>query len=779
MRLSEMLSLKPNDPENIKRLSNLGAISFGKGLSDKNSTRTPHYEIDTCLRAFEDVSIINSAINQLVSFIVPNKDIKISSKDKKSVEFLEKWHKERVDAIEEIKNLLTTNLVCGNGILENFFAETVDGKKVYDNFFSINDANRVYINPDDIDGPTAFIYELPIGIKQFKYMGKILEPTFYQVQYIKNYTFTFKRVYGVAIPGWKFSQFKSGWSRDNLYGRSQLASAIDAVNIFKEIMSSWDTIAKTRQIDQKIISLADNENPNMLFDTEQIKEIEQKLNNSDNSYNIIGLPLKFIQTDISTSQGFNLMEGCVDVLRRQIMMSLLPQHLTPWNDSATTQGSESAMPPFMLRLKSKQNELTKFLNNNILKQLRNTYTWLADDISYVFDAPKIMSDDYYTRFLNDLMREGVITKVECRNYLLKLGILDEDVFESIEEQPQEREQEKISERLKEAKDATSSFDSFRIRLNQRHTKKPFSTLGWTQIANKEVGGHVIRLIDTTTGFYLLFDGLNFIENYDKKVVNIKQAKNAMEEFIDKLKKSFEEFDTGESEEDLMFDELQKEIQQEYEKRLNIFFKDIDKLSRKKEQFSEGFLSDKIFPKLDDVFSGFGGFINSRVNNIMKKFNVSVIKDDEAGTPDKKTIDMLKAKNDLMSKNLSRNLKTVKDQQIQNIRTQLSQGIASGQDVKDIKSKIEADYNYEKGVKSKIDRAIQTSGRNSVRITKLRKYKAMGFDEVVWITRDDNKVRQQHANMNNKVYKIDKVIEWLVNNTLPGTIYNCRCTFTIY
>ena len=798
MRISEVLRFKPNNPENIKKISNIGALTFGRGITKKNETITPHYEINTCLTNFETMPIINSAVNQLINFIIPNKDIKISSKDAKSVEFLEKWHKERYGFLEEVKNILTTNIVCGNGVVENFYNQMKDGIRVYDNMFSINDVSRIYINPDDVDGPTAYIFELPIGIKNFIYMGVNQTPQFYNVKYIKNYTFIFKRVYGFPIPGWKISHYKSGWSRDNLYGRSQLTSAIDAVNIFKEIMSSWDTIAKTRQVDQKIISLADPESSMQTYDDEQLQDIEEKLNNSDNSYNIIGLPLKMLQTDITVSQGFNLMEGAVEVLRRQIIMSLLPQHLTPWSDSGTTQGSEASMPPFMLRLKAKQNEYIAFLNDCILTELRKTYTWLADDVSYVFDEPKIMTDDYYSTFMSSLIDSQIIDAKQAKDYLLKMGILDSDVFnsessvdtkdveepqneedEEAQDEQQPRQYEKMSYKgmLEAVKEADISFDAFKRRLNERYKKKPFSTEGWVQVNSKEIGGHKIRLVDTNKEMYLLFDGLTLIENYNKDAIQDgKQIKSLFDSYVEKVKKSFEELKDEETPEDVMFDTLQKEVEAEYKTRLDKFFKSVHKFDRK----TEGFLSDKILPSLTNTFKGFNSIINKSVSNIMKKFNVNIIKDDGTdGAINKKNEDTLKAKNDLMIKNLQKSLQTVKDNNLQIIQTKLSQGIAAGQSMSDIKSDIEKETNYEKGVSYKIDRAIQTGGRNATRIIRLKKLQSQGFDEVLFITRDDKKVRDKHKHLNNKVFPIEKVLGWYTKNTIPGTYWNCRCTFTGY
>ena len=895
MKFSELLNFKPNNPANIKKLSNLGAINFGKGISDKNQTRTPHYEISETIKAFNEIPIIKSSVEQLISFIIPNKDIRIASKDEKSVKFLEQWHNDRYGFLNEVKNLLTTNVICGNGYLERHYAQTTSGEKVLDNAFSLNDASRVYVNPDDVAGPTAFLFKVPVGIKNFVYMGEEQIPTFRKVKYIKNYNWCYEMVYSIVVPYWKIIQYSSGWTQDNLYGSSPLTASIDACNIFQEIMSSWDTIAKTRQIDQKLLSVDTQDMPGMQLDDPQLAQLQEQLSADDgNSYKIIGMPLKFLQTDISTSQGFNLMEGVFDLLRRQIMMSLLPQHLTPWNDSATTQGSESAMPPFMLRLKAKQNELIKFLNHYVLKELRKTYTWLAEDITYVFDEPKVMDDKYYIDKVVSMTDSEIITKEEAREYLKQMGILDSEIFDRMEEddnidsgannekivskeatfkninkyiqkaddlktlsdvtkfvydnklnkegecqnisalygyvdnsnkgistvghvafvkgtkvydpirfkkvpidikewknkyknnkdvkiislkKPKKPEQKTselftVSEAIKKA---DVGFNIFKQRLKARHKKKDFSTEGWKQIFQKNVGGHNIRLIDATDNIYLLFDGLTMIETYDKDVTDKKTAVKNTEGYIKKVEASFDEFTDEETDEDKAFNQLQKEIEEEYKKRLDKFFKQIPKTSKK----TENFLSDKIFGKLNDVFKGFNSFIKSRTDKILNKLNTKIVKDSDEEVLPTKTIDNLKAKNKLMTDSLAKNLQQVKDSQVSTIRTKLANGIAAGHSVSDIKSDIEKDFNYDKGVRHKIDRAIQTSGRNATRITKLKMLQSQGFEEVLFITRDDSKVRPQHAKYNNKVISIKQMLDWYTNNTIPGTFYNCRCTFVGY
>jgi hypothetical protein len=111
-------------------------------------------------------------------------------------------------------------------------------------------------------------------------------------------------------------------------------------------------------------------------------------------------------------------------------MALLPQHLTPWNDSATTQGSETAMPPFLLRIKALQQEFAHFLNSTIIAELRKIEPNLASDATYVFDEPMLMRQDEYVRMFNDLTNSGIITKEQSQKYLIKIGVLDETILNS-------------------------------------------------------------------------------------------------------------------------------------------------------------------------------------------------------------------------------------------------------------------------------------------------------------------------------------------------------------
>ena len=787
MKFSELLRVEDSKDSNM-RLSDIGAMGFNTGVTDKTVVVTPHYEIKKGMEMYETSPIVNSGMNQLLNFVIPNKEVKISSSDPKTVEFLEEWHKKRPGILEEYKNIWLTNRMTGNGYLEKYFTQQVgSGKSVLDNVYSINAANRIFVNPNDMNGPTAFIFELLIGTKNFTYAGVVQQPTFYQVTYVKNYQFTMNQVYGFAIPGWKIDHFKSGWSSDNIYGRSQLVAGVDAHNIIREIMSSWDTISKTRQIDQKILSVADTES-GLNISQDRLDDLAEVLEDNDKSYTLFNIPLKFVQQDIATSGKYDLMEGVFDILRRMLITSLLPNHLTPWSDSATTQGAEAAMPPLLGRVKAAQNEYIQFLNESVIDELRKTYPELHEDASMVFDEPKIIDDKYYIDKVVTMIDSQLITRETAVEYLKKLGIIDADLIENIEDddeadekpKPDEPKQENLKKKTKFTELATTgslSFNSFKTKLKQKNPA--LKTNNWKELKSQNIGGHELKLIKSDETV-MIFDGLSLLETFDTAVVDEEVYNLAYTNQIKKIRDSFDEFESGESEEDIIVAELEDDIKKELDSQLDKVIKLIDKGGVKKENYTEKFLSLNIMPKIGDLFKDFNLNINKSITRALNKLNVNV---QSTGDDDIKPTDTVKQlldrKKKLMADNIKLKVKDTKDSMIADIKDQLGRGITAGQDISDIKRDIRKKFDYDKDVSWKFNRIVRTSMNTSSKILKLQKYQKMGLEKVKWQSRRDNKVRDQHETMNNRVYDIDKLLKMIADGTIPGGLFNCRCTVRPY
>lgn len=415
----------------VKSLSNIGAVSFGRSITGYHEEMTPHYEMSRCQEMYDRNAIVQSGVNQLATYILPNKCIKIESKDERTRNFLTEWHKMRKGFLEEISNFLKTKMICGNGYLEQVY--TKEG--ILDNVFSINDASRIYINPNAEEGEEKYIYELPVGIQSFFYMGKLRIPQYYKIQYMTNYNWSFRQIYGVTLDSDRVKHFKRGWSANNIYGKAPLASAIDADTIMDNILRSWNAISKNRMLSKKIISISDKISNDIEIDQDRLDQLQTKLEDDERAFHLFNVPLQILQTDVGTASTYDTMHDVMEYLRKIIMVSLLPQHMTPWSETGTTQGSSEAMPAFVMRLKSEQNQLIDFLNENVIGELRKSYPWLAEDATYVFDEPIVRASENYVFMAYSLVNGGILTPKQAQTYLKNIGVLDEKLFGLNEETP--------------------------------------------------------------------------------------------------------------------------------------------------------------------------------------------------------------------------------------------------------------------------------------------------------------------------------------------------------
>lgn len=442
MKFSEIFKpfMESNGPSSMKNssysgkkintLSNIGAISFGRSITGMHEEMTPHFEMMRCEEMFERNPIVTSGVNQLVTFVIPNTEVKIKTEDKKTKDFLEKWHKMRPGFLGEIKNLQKTKYISGNAYLEKVRVKTKQGGQVLDNVFALNDAARIYINPNSENGSDKYIFELPVGIQSFYYMGKTHSPTYTKIQYMTNYNWSFKAIYGIRIDGKDIDMYKSGWSRDGIYGKSPLASAIDADTVMDNILRSWNAITKNRMLSKKIISISDKVSSDVQIDQDRLDQLQDKLEDDERPFHLFNIPLQMLQSDVSTSSTYDTMEKVMDYLRKMIMVSLLPQHLTPWSDSGTTQGTSESMPSFVMRLKAEQHELISFLNNSVINELRKTYDWIADDATYVLDEPIVRASENYVFMAYSLVNGGILTPKQAQKYLINLGVIEESLIKN-------------------------------------------------------------------------------------------------------------------------------------------------------------------------------------------------------------------------------------------------------------------------------------------------------------------------------------------------------------
>lgn len=729
MRLKEVFTVP--EKEKVKNLKSFGAIGFGKAITGAHDEVTPHYEMRQCLQMFEQNPIVNSALSQYIMFLFPNKEIKIHSSDKRTKKFLEDWHKMRTQLLEEYRNLLLVNKMTGNGYLEGKYIK-MKGEIILDNLSNVNDVGRIWININGEDSE-YYIYELPVGIKSIYYNGEYRTPKFYTVQYMKNYVFQLQRIYGISLPKDQIKHYKTGWSRDGIYGRSQMASAIDADIILRNILSSWNAISLGRNVDRKLISISDNAS-DINVDQDRLTQLEDKLANTDDPYILFNIPLKFVQTDVSSQGKYDLMEGVVDMLRRMIMMSLLPQHLTSWSDSNTTQGSKESMPSFRLRLKAEQNSFINFLNNAVIGELRKTYPWLAPDATFVLDEPMVTDNESYINIVEKLLQMGTIDQNTAQQYLNKLNIIDVPVKKEV--QPSE----------------------FKESMNTEYSKN--------------IGGKKLHIDEEKDSYKIMLD---------KKILSILKKdgvkKNSLKQIFDNYASEIENQQQvfgKPSLEDEIADEYSQLILDEFNDRLDKLFKTIDR----KEVKREGFLSDTILKATDDIFKGFNGILKSLSQKGLDEEIKNIDEVDDTPVSDN-VKELIRDKRQLIKQQVGDQIVNTKDNVLLDIKRLLRDGLASGKSFKDIKKQLNDDFKKDDGVEWKFKRTMGTELKRATTLLKLKKWKEMGFSRYEWITMEDEKVRESHRNKNKRVFSIDDALSSDSMDRYPGYDYNCRCFARLY
>ncbi len=812
--------------EEIKNLNNIGAVSFGPGQTDKNEDRTPTYLMNKGIEMYEINPIVQSGIDTIVEFIFPNKKIKVKSSDPESDAFVELWHEKRSHLHNDFKQSITVALCAGNTFFQNVFNDIEENndyeyllenatvkplsnkntlvkarEKTFkenfkdfekqlkiNNFFIFSDPSRIYVNPDSLTGVDAFVLELSQGTKAFMFNGKRRIASIHKVRYIKNNAFFYKSVWGIIISKWELQHIKIGYSRDNIYGRGIIASGIDAHNVMMEILSTWDTISKTRQKDQTIITPTDKFEG--VLQQNVLDDLADKLeSNNDKAYTILGIPLKLAAQDIQVSGKYDLMEGVFDILRRMLMVSLLPNFLTPWSDSATTQGAESSLPPFKQRIKSMQNTFINAFNETLLKELKRSYPdKVAQDMTYVFDTPQIMDDVYYIDTLTKLTDTGLITKEQMKEYLEKIGIIDEEKNASppkksiITQSSLSIAPSNALPQLESYEKPITEFDKFKDKIRSLDGK---TTKDWEQINHREIEERIIQLIKTPNE-YRLYDGLILKKTWIiQELKDIDGPKQIYLKYIEDLKKELEDFYDGETDEDKAVDEIEKFIKDEYDIRFKKLLKTIEDSGNKFENYDgvhkEKFLSLTIFQKFNDIFSDFNAKVKAKTNEIMKRLGLDVIKDKEViggneDSPEKRDKKKLMQKRNILLDSMKAQITDTTDGILQDIKRDVSTGIVAGRSTSAIKAELEKKYNYKNGIGWKTQRTINNETRKATKILKLKKWYNMGFKEVQNITHIDDKTSAQCRPLNHKVF----TIKYLLNH--PEEIHrhiNCRCSWNVY
>lgn len=813
------LEEKVNIKEKNFSLNDLGAYTFKTTLF-KDELRTPHFEIQKSLDHYDDMPNINAGINQIVLFITGN-EVKITSTDEYTNKWFDKWMEQRAHITDSIKLIVQHNEVCGNSWIEPVWSE-VNGKKYMNDFKVMPDPSRVYYNlTQDADLENEFwIYQVPYIFRQYGDM----DIKVFRISYVKNGIAWQETVYGVGLKEDDLIHIKTGISRYGYYGRSYLAATINDGEIITQMLKNYAIASRFMAFGKKIVSLGDE---NDIVSTDELKKFTAILNSPEDEEHIAVNKKVNIQ-DITPSN-FNEMSNGLDYVRKDISAGLLPNFMTPWSDTmGSYSATNNAKIPFELSLENKRNSYIKMLNKQILEPIMRQNPKLKDATFEFGEVTLDDSKDTQTTLL-ELYNNDVITLNQLlkglnretlengdiykttRNYIYqkKYGMEQSDV-ESLEEPFMQRQikrdlekdsgfggsnvfeepKEKIENKFQESVKSVNLKESVVNALKFIETDKDFikeikkkDKIDLEVIKTTVVkDSNIIRLCkDINSDAYIIYNNNNIICNTDYIDKELAIKKYNLE--IENTKLDYENFIRGDSEIDKASQELfkyAKEIQWEATKELLEELKS----SSLKEGYGKKILKEKnvinpsFLGKVDGLFDVFNNKLKSKVDEMVDKLslsNVEII--DDMGTDGLDNDIEVKSTKDMLSDLIFDQFKTFNQNQSQNIKRILSNGIISGSSTTEIEQELKdtvVDWKKYKQGKSdyNISRIANTEMHRAGLQLKLLEWKKMGITRVIYRSHIDDKVRDSHRKLNNKIFTIDEALkleEWKE--------INCRCSFS--
>ncbi len=796
------------------KVSDLGALTF-KTTQFKDELRTPHYEIQKSLEIYEEMPNVTSGINQIVLFITGNK-VKITSEDEYTNDWYEKWMKQRPHLRRTLIELITLCEVCGNAYLEPTW-DKKDKKEYLNDFTLIPDPSRVYFNlANSADLENEFwIYQVPYIYRSFD--GQDIKQ--YRISYIKNGIAWQETVRGIPLKENELLHFKIGWSRYGYYGRSYLASTINSSEIITQILKNYAIASRFMAFGKKIFNIGDE---NDIVSSDELEKITAILNSPEDEEHIV-INKKISSTEIAPTN-FNEMKSGLDYTRREMSSGLVPNHMTPWAETVTYASSNNAKIPFELSLENKRNTYIEMLNSMILENVRKQNPKLKDA---TFEFGEVTLDDMEVvqRKLVDLydrdlitinqmlkqlnfptMENGDIFKTDWNALLQKKYQLQQSDVEQFGEPYMKREvkrdlqkdieiEDKLEDEEGKDKDESKTFgESARFKesvvssLKFIETDKDFAKEvkkkqnSEIEVLKTEVikDSNIIRLCKTPEEKYIIFNNLDIIDETMQKDI----AKKYYDLQIEKVKLQYEDYLTGQTEEDKMSEELfkfAKELQWQATKEfLDELKKTKIKEGKNKDKFiftEKNVINPGILNGLDGLFDKFNAQLRDKISSVVDNLSSRGIEiiDDMTGAEAIAEDEKIEQSKSLIKDLIFDQFKTFNQNQSQNIKRMLTDGIVAGTPVSDMEQDLKdsvVDWKKYKPSENdyKVSRIASTEVHRASLQLKLLNWKNAGISNVKYITHMDDKVRPEHKKLHNRIFKIDDALgleEWKE--------INCRCT----
>ena len=273
---------------------------------------TIHQEKAKCKKAYNGVSFVQTAVNNLLNVLEGEKpqivcENQVIEKYAKKWTRFSGWKKARREAEQEA-------LITGDGYIRKLEGDNGNFK-----YQHIENSEDVYIvwNYEE-NRAERYIQRLyytqaqaqNLGIKSFQIRTNFGIKTIFGVEYLPH-----------EIIRLKFMQHAFG-----VYGRSPLASILQDVDILERIEKSIAVISMFKAIPQKILTPKQAGDSPAKWNSQQVKMVGEQLKNQKEYENsIVGTPIETV--NVTDSGQIVELTGYLDYFKRKISICLSPEFI--------------------------------------------------------------------------------------------------------------------------------------------------------------------------------------------------------------------------------------------------------------------------------------------------------------------------------------------------------------------------------------------------------------------------------------------------------------------
>ena len=388
----------------------------------------PHEEMRQCWEMYSYNAFINASINTLARFITGNK-IGVESDDRDTAEFLEKYLSKRGFEREMVDVVLKT-LICGNGYLEIDY-DPISG--LPDKFYSIADPSRIYVNFDKYGNPKT---DEEAYLQRVDPIYNEPDARWYELSYHIGYSYHKIRIKAIPIHFLKLIHFKLNLSINGVYGRANIASAINDNETIMEMERAIAIIAKFRAVPKKLISYGTPENP---ATPEEMNALSAYLDSLLPEENAI-INKEFKMEDLSFSGKDVNFSGYLEHTRKKLTAGTAPEFVVGLGDQVNRATAHEELVAFLMSVESDRKIFTTQIEELVLKPIVRYFNSRGGIVTR--DGRKLLSENVKIKFgdidfetraekvqrVSQLWTSNVITLNEMRRELGMEEVENGDVY---------------------------------------------------------------------------------------------------------------------------------------------------------------------------------------------------------------------------------------------------------------------------------------------------------------------------------------------------------------